>query len=254
MDDRDQGAVPPGEALAAEARRCVELERRLARANADFEEFISRAAHNLREPLREVATYAQLVAESGACSLDPATSGYLDRIRAGAIEMQAVLGSVVDYSSIGVDSPQLARTDMDAVLNQALLSLARQIAERQAFVTHDSLPAVMGDFGVLSKVMRHLLGNAIEYCEEPVPRVHVSARLENAEWIISVQDNGPGIDPAFHARVFEPFRRLHGRAHPGHGLGLAWCKKAIEWQAGRIWLESASGPGAVFSFTLSPAG
>ena len=142
---------------------------------------------------------------------------------------------------------------MDAVLCQALLSTDKQIAERSAIVTHDLLPAVMGDFEVLTKVLHHLIRNAIEYCAAPAPRIHISSRRVALECVFSVQDNGPGIDPAFQGRLFAPFKRLHGKEYPGNGLGLAFCKKAIESQGGRIWMESAPGTGSTFYFTAIPA-
>ena len=142
---------------------------------------------------------------------------------------------------------------MEAVLNQALLLTDKQIAERIATVTHDPLPAVTGDFGTLAKVLHHLIRNAIGYCATPSPRVHISSRREDSEWVFSVRDNGPGIAPALQGRLFGVFRRLHGKEYPGNGLGLAFCKRAIEWHGGRMWMESAPGTGATFYFTLPPA-
>jgi signal transduction histidine kinase len=112
---------------------------------------------------------------------------------------------------------------------------------------------VCGEFETLTKVLRHLIRNAIQYCGTPSPRVHISARREEPEWVFTVQDNGPGIDPAFKDRIFGVFKRLHGKEHPGSGLGLAFCKKAIERHGGRIWMESTPGEGATFHFTLPPA-
>ena len=139
---------------------------------------------------------------------------------------------------------------MEAALCQALLFADKQIAERHAAITHDPLPAVTGDFEILAKVLHHLIRNAIEYCEADSPRVHISSKRVDLDWVFSVQDNGPGIEPAFQGRVFEAFKRLHGKEHPGNGLGLAFCKKAIEGLGGRIWVESAPGAGSTFYFTL----
>jgi signal transduction histidine kinase len=105
----------------------------------------------------------------------------------------------------------------------------------------------------MTKVLRHLIRNAIEFCGTPSPRVLISSRREHHDWLFSVQDNGPGIDPAFQGRIFGVFKRLHGKEHPGNGLGLAFCKKAIEWHGGRIWMESTPGAGSTFYFTLPPA-
>jgi light-regulated signal transduction histidine kinase (bacteriophytochrome) len=228
----------------------VELERMRTALEAQFEEFVSMAAHNLREPLRDVASFSQLMAETYAGRLDSDAGVFLDRIRDGATRMQSLLADVVDYWAMGTGGHQFARTDMEAVLNQALLLADKLIAARSAIITHDSLPAVAGGFEVLTKVLHHLIRNAIEYCGTPSPRVHVSSRRVDSDWVFSVADDGPGIDPAFQGRLFGAFRRLHGKEHPGNGLGLAFCKKAVEGNGGRIWLESTPGAGSTFYFTV----
>ncbi len=226
---------------------------RLHKANADFEEFVSRAAHNLRESLRDVASYSQLMAETYADRLDSDAGVFLDRIRQGAARMESMLADMVDYWATDTGGRQASRTEMEAVLSQALLLTDKPITERAAVVTHDPLPPVMGDFGILAKVLHHLIRNGVEYCTTPSPRVHISSRREDNEWVFSVRDNGPGIDPAFHDRIFGAFKRLHGKEYPGNGLGLAFCKKAVEWHGGRMWMESAPGEGSTFYFTLPPA-
>jgi light-regulated signal transduction histidine kinase (bacteriophytochrome) len=210
------------------------------------------AAHDLREHLRAVASYSQLLAETYAGRLDSDADAYLERIQEGAARMQALLADVVDYCVTGAGDRPSSAANLEAALNQALLCAEKQIAERSAIVTHDTLPHVCGDFEVLTKVLHHLIRNGIEYCETS-PRIHVSCKRGNPDWVFSVQDNGPGIDPAFHGQIFEVFKRLHGKEHPGNGLGLAFSRKAIEWHGGRIWLESTPGEGSTFCFTLPPA-
>jgi light-regulated signal transduction histidine kinase (bacteriophytochrome) len=192
------------------------------------------------------------MAETYAGRLDPGAGVYLDHIREGAARMESLLADMVDYWAIAGGDRRASRTDMEAVLSQALLYTDKQILEQGAIVTHDAMPAVMGNFDVLAKVLRHLIRNAIGYCETPPASVHVSCKREDADWVFSVRDNGAGIAPAFHGRVFGVFRRLHGREHPGNGLGLAFCKKAVEWHGGRMWVESAPGAGSTFFFTLPP--
>jgi light-regulated signal transduction histidine kinase (bacteriophytochrome) len=225
----------------------------LDRANAEFEEFVSMAAQNLRESLRDVASFSQLMADTYSGRLDSGGGAFLERIRDGAECMQSLLADVVDYWATGDGGRQSSRTDMEAVLRQALLSTDKQISERSAIVTHDPLPQVCGDFETLAKVLHHLIRNAIQYCGTSSPRVHISARRADLDWVFSVADNGPGIDPAFQGRVFGVFKRLHGKEQPGNGLGLAFCKRAIESQGGRIWVESTPGAGSTFYFTLPPA-
>jgi light-regulated signal transduction histidine kinase (bacteriophytochrome) len=231
----------------------VEIERVRTALEAEFEEFVSMAAHNLRDSLRDVAAFSQLMAETYDGRLDSDAAVFLGRIREGAARMQSLLADMVDYWAAGTGGRQSSPTDMEAVLRQALLSTDKQLTERSAIVTHDPLPAVAGDFEILTKVLGHLIRNAIEYCGAPSPRVHISSRRVDSDWVFSVADNGPGIDPAFQDRVFGVFKRLHGNELPGNGLGLAFCRKAIQWHGGRMWLESAPGAGATFYFTLPPA-
>ncbi len=259
MDDSDKTRTEHeierlGKALDAETLRCLAVQNRLDRASAEFEEFISVAAHNLREPLRDVASFSELVAETCAGRLDSEIAGYLERIQEGAARMQSVLGDIVDYWVAGTGDAPVSRTDMEAALCQALLSTDQQLAGRGAEITHDPLPEVTGDFEVLAKVLQHLIVNAVAYCDKPCPRVHVSSRRENLEWVISVKDNGPGIEPQFQDRIFGVFKRLHGKEYPGSGLGLAFSKKAIEWHGGRIWVESTPGSGSTFYLALPPVG
>ncbi len=229
------------------------LRNRLDRANADFEEFVSMAAHNLRQPLRDVAAYSQLMSETYASRLDPDAGAFLRRIEDGVASMQSLLADVVDYWATAAIDPQSAGTDMEAAFCQALLCADKQITERGALVTHAPLPRVCGDFEILTKVLHHLIRNAIEYCGAASPLVHVSSSRLDLDWVLSVQDNGPGIEPAFQSRIFQPFKRLHGKELPGNGLGLAFCKKAIQWHGGRIWIQSAPGAGSTFYFTLTAA-
>ncbi|HZP16371.1 MAG TPA: ATP-binding protein [Terriglobales bacterium] len=235
-------------ALEEESAHCRELQGQLVRATAEFERFVSIAAHDLREPLRDVAAFSQLLCEANAGRLDsdPESGAFLQRIRDGAARMQLLLTDVVDYWAIGADGRQPCATSLDAVLDQALLRTHLQ----GAIVTRASLPRVCGDFDTLTKVLHHLIRNAIEYAGRPDPHIHISPERREREWVIAVRDDGPGIELVFQERVFGVFQRLHGKDLPGSGLGLAYCRKAIAWQGGRMWVESAPGAGSTFYFTL----
>lgn len=172
-------------ALEAEEQRSIELQKQLDRANADFEEFVSMGAHNLREYLRDVAAYSQLIAETYAGRLDSDAGVFLNHIQEGASRAQSLVADAVDYWATGSGNRQFSRTDMEGVLSHALLLVDKQIVERSAVVTHDPLPAVMGDFETLGRILRHLIGNAIEYCEATPPRVHVSAKRADPDWVFS---------------------------------------------------------------------
>jgi chemotaxis family two-component system sensor kinase Cph1 len=117
-------------------------------------------------------------------------------------------------------------------------------------VTHDPLPSVCCDDTQIAQVFQNLVGNAIKYRTEAPPRIHIWAEAGEQEWVISVRDNGMGIDPQYHERIFGIFKRLHGRELPGTGMGLAICKRIIERHNGRIWVESQAGEGSTFRFSL----
>lgn len=238
------------QAVNQETLRCAETQRAVDRAAAEMEEFVSIAAHNLLEPLREVAAFSQLLSETQAGRLDADGVAFLGKVRQGTAAMQSLLSAIVGYWAAASDGQTSSATDMEAVLQQALLSVDELIAARHAVVTHSPLPLAMGSFETLTKVLLHLIRNAIEYTATPNPRVEIACRRTGADWLFSVADNGPGIDPAFHQLVFGPFKRLHGREYPGHGLGLAFCRKAIESLGGRIWIEPTPWTGSTICFTL----
>jgi hypothetical protein len=187
------------QALDAETERCLQVQKGLEQANANFEEFVSIAAHHLRESLRDAAANSQLITETYAGRLDADADLCLSHIRDGVARMQSLLTDMVEYGVIDAGDRQPSRTDMEAVL---LLSMDNRLKEAGATVTHDPLPAVSGDSEMLTKVLKHLIRNAVEYCGTPHPRVHISFKRENLECVFSVKDNGPGIDPAFHDRIF----------------------------------------------------
>ena len=240
-------------ALDVEIQERIQAQRRSERASEDFEEFVSIAVHDLRACLREVGAYSELMSETCAGRLDSDADVCLSHIQNGVAGMQALLGGMLEYGAAGSCDRQPLPTEMEAVLQQALLCTDEALNEAGAIVTHDPLPAVMGDFESLTKVLQHLIGNAVKFAATTAPHVHISSKPDDPGWVFSVRDNGPGIDPAHRDRIFGVFKRLHGKEYPGNGLGLAFCKKVIERQGGRIWLESVAGEGSTFYFTLPSA-
>ncbi len=234
-----------------ELRKDLEgAEERLRRANADFQEFVSRVSHDLREPLRTVASYCQLLAAKNNSHADEDTELYMRFIQDAVDRAQSLLSAMVEYASAEPEKRHPTRVEMNAVFFEATRRLN---APTTVAVTRDELPAVIADFDPLAKVMHHLLDNALKFASRPDPAIHVSARQEGYDWVIAVRDNGPGIDPAHFDRIFGLFRRLHGRDVPGNGLGLAFSRKAIESLGGRIWVESKPGEGSTFLFSLAAA-
>jgi light-regulated signal transduction histidine kinase (bacteriophytochrome) len=234
-------------ALLAETALRLELEESLRRTRQESQDFMLSAVHDLREPLRTVNAYCELLTKKGGAP-DPEADQFRRHIMDGTAKIQALLAGIVDYASAGAPSRYIVRVDSNEAFREAATSV-RGSSVRPVRISHDPLPMVKGDFEKLVRVFRHLLENASKYCEAPEPVIHVSARRDGSAWQFLVQDNGPGVDGAYHERVFAPFKRLHGRQNPGLGLGLAFCQKAIESLGGRIWIES-DGPGSTFCFTL----
>ena len=139
----------------------------------------------------------------------------------------------------------------EAALNEVLFSLSAAIQESGATITHDPLPDVWLESRSLVQLLQNLIGNAIKYRGPDPLHVHVSAELQGEEWLFSVSDNGIGIAPQYHDRIFGIFKRLHGKEIPGTGIGLAICQRIVEWHGGKIWVESDLGSGAEFRFTLA---
>ena len=232
----------------------VELQRSnssLARSNEDLERFAYVASHDLQEPLRMVTTYSQLLIRSYAKNLQGDASGFVDNIVEGTRRMRTLLADLLAYTAINAagDEP-LQRVDLNAVLENAKNNLKAAIAESGAVITSDPLPSIRGHEGHFVSLLQNLIGNAIKYRSNEAPRVHLAVQHENGDVKVEVSDNGIGIAPEYHQKIFVPFKRLHGRKIPGSGIGLAICQRIVERYGGRIWVESQEGAGSKFIFTL----
>lgn len=227
----------------------------LARSNQDLEQFAYVAAHDLQEPLRMVATYTQLLAERYRGKLDDNADKYIHYAVDGALRMQTLVQDLLTFSRVGRQGTDFRSTDCNVVVETAVQNLQTAVHESGAQVTHDHLPVVMADGSQLLQVFQNVIGNAIKFRGSEPPAIHVSASKKDREWVFSVADNGIGIAPEHAEIIFVIFKRLHTRAeYPGSGIGLAICKKIIERQGGKIWVESPRGQGTTFKFTLSAAG
>jgi len=223
----------------------------LARSNKELEQFAYVASHDLREPLRKVASYTQLLERRYQGKLDSDADKFIAYVVDGVTRMEELIKDLLMYSQAGRKEVSFESTDVAEVMSQTLANLSVAIRKSGATVTHGDLPTVMANPVQLGQVFQNLIGNAVKFCDKKSPRVHVSAEEKNREWIFSVRDNGVGIEPQYIDRIFVIFQRLHTRAeYPGTGIGLAICKKIVERYGGRIWLESEFGKGSTFYFTL----
>jgi len=226
----------------------------LARSNQDLEQFAYVASHDLQEPLRMVATYTQLLAERYRGKLDDDADKYIHYAVDGALRMQTLVQDLLAFSRLGRQGTDLQSTDCNVVVETAVKNLQTAVHESGAQVTHDHLPAVVTDGAQLPQVFQNLIGNAIKFRGSDPPAIRISASKKGREWVFAVADNGIGIAPEHAEIIFVIFKRLHTRAeYPGSGIGLAICKRIIERQGGKIWVESQRGQGATFKFTLPVA-
>ena len=223
----------------------------LGRSNADLQQFAYVASHDLQEPLRMVSSYTQLIARRYKGKLDADADEFIAFAVDGANRMQRLILDLLAYSRVNTAGRQFEPTAMETVLKAALNNLTNAVKESQAIITHDPLPAVMGDDKQLAQLFQNLLSNAVKFGGAQPPRIHISAKQTDGEWLFSVRDHGIGLDPQYADRIFVIFQRLHTREeYPGTGIGLAICKKIVERHGGRIWVESELGKGATFYFTM----
>jgi PAS domain S-box-containing protein len=227
----------------------------LARSNAELEQFAYVASHDLQEPLRMVSSYVQLLANRYQGRLDQDADEFLHYAYDGAVRMQRLINDLLTYSRVGTRGAVLEELDSGVVLAQARENLKLAFEEHAVTLTHDPLPVVIADRVMLTQVFQNLIDNAIKFRREASPRIHVSCRREGEEWVFSVRDNGIGIAPEYHERIFVIFQKLHSKSkYPGTGIGLALCRRAVERMGGRIWVESKTGDGATFLFAIPATG
>ncbi len=225
----------------------------LARSNHDLEQFAYVASHDLQEPLRAVAGPLQLLQRRYHGQLDARADEFIAHAVDGATRMQKLIEDLLAYSRVGRSGAVQELTACSAALDQALRSLSVVLQESDAQINREALPLVVGIPTQLALLFQNLVGNAIKFrrADQPV-RIDIAARRAGDEWIVSVKDNGIGIEPQYFERIFMIFQRLHSRVeYPGTGIGLALCKRIVEQHGGRIWVESSPEGGSTFYFTLN---
>ncbi|MBL8214002.1 MAG: PAS domain S-box protein [Bryobacterales bacterium] len=236
----------------------LDVERELRRANEDLEQFAYSASHDLQEPLRSVAVYSQLLEREYGPQLDERATLFLQQVGNGARRMGRLVSDLLAYSrTTELEAAPVERVDSARILEQVRLSLAQSIAESGAELHADPLPVVLIRPVHLELLLQNLIGNALKYRTDGAsPRIDVRAELKPGAWEFAVRDNGIGIEPEYHAKIFGVFKRLHHneQKYPGTGIGLAICQRIVESYGGRIWVESQLGKGSTFRFTLPEPG
>lgn len=233
-------------------RRIKTVAAELARSNRDLEQFAAITSHDLQEPLRMVSGHLGVIRLHLEGKLDDETSQSMDFAIDGATRMQTLILDLLAYSRVGRKGEGFLPTDMAATAAKVQQNLQAAIADSHATIAVGPLPIVQAEPGQMAQLLQNLLGNAIKYVAAGVPpHIEVKARRGEREWVFSIGDNGIGISPADADRIFMIFTRLHSRSdYPGTGIGLAICKRIVEYHGGRIWVESSVGQGSTFHFAI----
>ncbi|MES2999921.1 MAG: ATP-binding protein [Pseudomonadota bacterium] len=224
----------------------------LTRSNEELERFAYVISHDLSEPLRAVGSYAQLLERRYAPRLDDDGREFVTYIIDGAKRMRGLLEDLLTYARAGQDRGQAKRVPLDLALDDALANLRHGIERTGAVVRREPLPPLLAERAGMAQVFQNLIGNAIKFGREGVPpNVEVRAEEVPAGWVVSVADNGIGIEPKFFRKIFDVFQRLNPRdQYEGSGIGLAICKKVVEQHGGRIEVVSSPGTGTKFAIHL----
>jgi len=231
--------------------KLVEAVKNLERSNKDLEQFAYVASHDLQEPLRMVSSYVKLLERRYKGKLDADADDFINFAVDGAVRMQNLINDLLLFSRVHTRGKEFELTDYEDVFTIAITNLQAQIESNKAIITHDPLPKVFVDRIQHIQVLQNLISNGIKFHRDETPRVHVSAKEENDEWVFSVKDNGIGIEPQYFDRVFMIFHRLNEKdKYPGTGIGLSICKRILERHGGRVWIEYEPGKGSTFLFTI----
>ncbi|MEU7422015.1 sensor histidine kinase [Streptomyces antibioticus] len=228
----------------------------LRRSNAELEQFAYVASHDLQEPLRKVASFCQLLEKRYGDTLDDRGRQYVDFAVDGAKRMQILINDLLTFSRVGRVNDARLPVSLDEALDRALTNLDTALTETGTRLERpEHLPRVLGDPLLLAMLWQNLIGNAVKFrSPDRTPHVRITCAPHPEEpgtWLLDVTDNGIGIPPEFAEKVFVIFQRLHGRdAYGGTGIGLALCKKIVEYHGGLIRIDTDHTEGTRFRFTL----
>jgi PAS domain S-box-containing protein len=252
-------------ATAFDSARLIDAERRqrrladhraseLARSNAELEQFAYICSHDLQEPLRMVSSFLSLLEERYQGQLDDRGRDFIRRAIEGSSRMQKLVRDILAYSRVGRGERAEEVFSLDEVVDEALANLQATIDQSGAVIQREKLPTVRANRLQCVQLFQNLIGNALKFRGEAAPVVRLGASAADHRWRITISDNGIGIDPTQHQRIFQVFQRLHGRDHyEGTGIGLSLCQKIVLAHGGEIGVESEPGGGSTFWFTLPDA-
>jgi PAS domain S-box-containing protein len=250
LTERKQAEITLRRSREQIERQNAELERQ----NAELGQFAYLAAHDLNEPLRVIGGFVQLLQRRYDGQLDERADTFIQATVDGVARMQAMIDALLNYSRVEQSKVGADKVDCNRAVGEARLNLHHLISDRHADLQIGELPTIPGEPASIGQLFQNLISNAVKYGDPRNPWVEVSAQQADGNWVFSVEDNGAGIDADQSERVFEMFKRLHGRDQAGTGIGLAICKRIVEKYGGRIWVEPRATGGSAFRFTVPTDG
>lgn len=234
--------------LAEELQKTVE---RLEASNQELQQFAYVASHDLQEPLRMVTSYLQLFEKRYKGQIDDKADQFIYFAVDGARRMRSLINDLLTFSRVSSRGKEFAATDFNGVLSATLQDLEVLITETNTSISSAPLPTIMADESQMRQLFLNLISNGIKFRRDSPPEICVQAKCEDQHWVFSISDNGIGISPEYHEKIFVIFQRLHGHdEYEGTGIGLAVCKRIVERHGGTIWLESVQDEGTTFYFTI----
>jgi PAS domain S-box-containing protein len=229
----------------------AETVKKLKLSNDELQRFAYVVSHDFKEPLRMVSSFSQLIDSRYKGKFDKEADEFLEFIIEGSRRMEILLDDLLSYSRITSAEGKYTEVELDTIIEECIFNLKLAIEENNAEITWDHLPKVFVNHTQMIHVFQNLIANSIKFRSNTIPKIHISAQKEDNQWILSVSDNGIGIDPQYNERIFEVFQRLHRRdEYEGTGMGLFLTKKILERHNGHIWVESVPENGSTFYLSL----
>ena len=238
--------------IYVQREQILKLNRSLQQSNEELERFADICSHDMQEPVRMMNSYAGMLDEKYRSVLDDKGRKYLRFITDNAVHMQKMILDILAFSRVGREELKVELVDCNQVVKTVLAKFEAIIAAKNAHISYDSLPTVKTSSTLMHILFQNLLGNALKFQDgSRAPEISIQSEASNGSWQFSVRDNGIGINPDLHGKVFGIFQRLHRRDdYPGTGIGLSTCKKFIELCNGKIWFESTPGKGTEVFFAI----
>lgn len=222
----------------------------LATSNQDLEHFAYIASHDLRQPIRKIRMCTEYLAEDYARCFDQQAEEYFNYITKSTDRMYLLIDDLLAYSRVGKQA-KCQPVNLETTIQEVLEDLSMTIDETNATIKYQDLPSIKANPREIRQLFSNLIGNSLKFTSDRSPQIVITATSQENYWLISVEDNGIGIDPQFSDKIFQMFQRLHQNSeYEGTGIGLAICQKVVTSHGGEIWLESELGQGAIFKFTL----